>query len=35
MADVTGLSVGVGLTNACDLVCHRYRETERIDELCA
>ena len=34
MADVTGLSVGVGLTNACDLACaHCYRETERIDQL--
>ena len=34
MADVIGLSVGVGLTNACDLACaHCYRETERIDEL--
>src|SRR5262245_33087283 len=34
MADVIGLSVGVGLTNACDLACaHCYRETERIDQL--
>ena len=34
MASVTGLSVGVGLTNACDLACaHCYRETERIDQL--
>jgi hypothetical protein len=34
MADVTGLSVG--LTNARNLACaHRYRETERIDKLCA
>jgi radical SAM protein with 4Fe4S-binding SPASM domain len=33
MADVS-LSVGVGLTNACDLACaHCYRETERIDQL--
>lgn len=31
---MTGLSVGVGLTNACDLACaHCYRETERIDQL--
>src|SRR5262245_51800083 len=28
------LSVGVGLTNACDLACaHCYRDTERIDQL--
>jgi radical SAM protein with 4Fe4S-binding SPASM domain len=28
------LSLGVGLTNACDLACaHCYRETERIDRL--
>ncbi len=28
------LSLGVGLTNACDLACaHCYRETERIDQL--
>jgi len=28
------LSLGVGLTNACDLACaHCYRETERIDSL--
>ena len=34
MADVRALSVGVGLTNACDLACaHCYRETERIDQL--
>src|SRR5438046_6864094 len=27
-------SVGVGLTNACDLACaHCYRDTERVDEL--
>jgi radical SAM protein with 4Fe4S-binding SPASM domain len=27
-------SVGIGLTNACDLACaHCYRETERIDQL--
>jgi radical SAM protein with 4Fe4S-binding SPASM domain len=33
-ADGTGLSVGVGLTNACDLACaHCYRETDRIDQL--
>src|SRR5262249_18759393 len=33
MADVS-LSVGVGLTNACDLACaHCYRDTERIDQL--
>jgi radical SAM protein with 4Fe4S-binding SPASM domain len=29
-----GLSLGVGLTNACDLACaHCYRDTERIDQL--
>jgi radical SAM protein with 4Fe4S-binding SPASM domain len=29
-------SVGVGLTNACDLACaHCYRDTERVDELSA
>jgi radical SAM protein with 4Fe4S-binding SPASM domain len=28
------LSVGVGLTNACDLACaHCYRDTERVDQL--
>src|SRR5262245_56325597 len=28
------LSVGVGLTNACDLACaHCYRDTARIDQL--
>src|SRR5260370_2600941 len=28
------LSLGVGLTNACDLACaHCYRDTERIDQL--
>ena len=27
-------SVGVGLTNACDLACaHCYRDTARIDQL--
>ena len=32
--DGTGLSLGVGLTNACDLACaHCYRDTERIDQL--
>ena len=26
-------SVGVGLTNACDLACaHCYRDTERVDD---
>jgi radical SAM protein with 4Fe4S-binding SPASM domain len=36
MADVTGLSVGVGLTNACDLACaHCYRDTDRLDHLTA
>jgi radical SAM protein with 4Fe4S-binding SPASM domain len=29
-----GLSLGVGLTNACDLACaHCYRDTERVDQL--
>src|SRR5260370_33549255 len=28
------LSLGVGLTNACDLACaHCYRDTERVDQL--
>lgn len=31
---MTPFSLGVGLTNACDLACaHCYRETERIDQL--
>src|SRR5260370_8206945 len=32
--DGTRLSLGVGLTNACDLACaHCYRDTDRIDQL--
>lgn len=31
---MTPFSLGVGLTNACDLACaHCYRETERVDQL--
>ncbi|MBI1962871.1 MAG: radical SAM protein [Candidatus Rokubacteria bacterium] len=31
---MTGLSLGVGLTNACDLACaHCYRDTQRVDQL--
>jgi MoaA/NifB/PqqE/SkfB family radical SAM enzyme len=29
-----GLSLGVGLTTACDLACaHCYRDTQRVDQL--
>ena len=33
---MTPLSLGIGLTNACDLACaHCYRDTERVDQLTA